>query len=517
MKRGCRELQQEQQEDASVKREKKKKKKKQKKEEHENERTSVINEKREVEDRGSQKVLSDKQLRKKLKAARKRAGPGTGHDGAVAVLRQKYGDAFGAEVSVVEGQIHIDRLYELMGWFLEADCASRSTQRPQWVRLSNSLLVRRILFIATSVESDALCAPELGFATVSARVPGGSDCMLLCSTSGARYAARKRPAEPVTDVGHVEASAFAPFLSPRELLLKADYPFLAALSDGEGGHGFEMPQKKTAAHEGKDVVAIDCEMCLTAQGRELSRVTVVDIDGAVLYDALVKPRNKIVDYLTAYSGITEQMLRDVTRTVEEARSEVFRFIHRDTIVVGHGLENDFKALKMSHERVIDTALLYVHPSGFPRRHSLKWLARMYLGATIQTGSHDSAEDARYALLLTKSFILNEDDSRSKGLAHMLDAAQKLGRKSAVVASPNIAEWFVRGDTDYFGGCSPTAATSKIMNEGKHHFVVCVEHDANSLEALVRCASRDCFVAIVALSEREQSSARSRAKVWMKIA
>lgn len=41
-------------------------------------------------------------------------------------------------------------------------------------------------------------------------------------------------------------------------------------------------------------------MCYTTVGTELTRVTVIGHDLSVVYDSLVKPRNRILDYCTKY-------------------------------------------------------------------------------------------------------------------------------------------------------------------------------------------------------------------------
>ena len=73
--------------------------------------------------------------------------------------------------------------------------------------------------------------------------------------------------------------------------------------------------------------------------------------------------------------------------------------HNIIFSVGHGLENDFRALNLVHSLVVDTSTLYPHFFGLPYRRSLKSLAKSYLKRDIQTGTHDSLEDARASLEL----------------------------------------------------------------------------------------------------------------------
>ena len=46
------------------------------------------------------------------------------------------------------------------------------------------------------------------------------------------------------------------------------------------------------------VYAMDCEMCYTTAGLQLTRVTVVDVNMDTVFESIVKPSHPIVDYNT---------------------------------------------------------------------------------------------------------------------------------------------------------------------------------------------------------------------------
>lgn len=141
-------------------------------------------------------------------------------------------------------------------------------------------------------------------------------------------------------------------------------------------------------------VGIDCEMGYTTFGVELIRVTVVDWDTLnVVVDEIVQPYGKVIDLNTVFSGVLSV---DQGISFQEARNRVSKFVGPDTIIIGHSLYHDLNALRLLHDQVIDTACLY--PTMMrPKPYSLKNLAFRYLGRTIQTGEHDSAEDAIAAM------------------------------------------------------------------------------------------------------------------------
>ena len=148
-----------------------------------------------------------------------------------------------------------------------------------------------------------------------------------------------------------------------------------------------------------DVLAVDCEMVLTTEGQALARISIVDKDLRTVYDKLVKPSDPVTDYLTEFSGITKESLDLATATLQQVQTDILAIIQTETILIGHSLENDLCCLKIFHQRIIDTSVLYKHPEYPTYKHSLKYIAKKYLQKDIQFGAHDSVEDAKTCMEL----------------------------------------------------------------------------------------------------------------------
>ncbi|NXJ14997.1 REXO5 exonuclease, partial [Odontophorus gujanensis] len=186
-----------------------------------------------------------------------------------------------------------------------------------------------------------------------------------------------------------------------EELKKNDYP----MRDSPGCKGYMYTECDLQRTDSSPLFGLDCEMCLTARGNEVTRVSLVDAEGQCLLNELVKPESVIVNYCTRYSGVTRKMLLPVKTRLPDIQTRLKKILPRDAVLVGHSLNADLRALQMIHPSVIDTSLLFARNEG--RRFKLKFLAKAVLGKEIQCEQrlgHDPAEDARAALELAQFFI-----------------------------------------------------------------------------------------------------------------
>ena len=150
-----------------------------------------------------------------------------------------------------------------------------------------------------------------------------------------------------------------------------------------------------------DLVALDCEMVATRTGSALAQCTILSYDGDVLFHEYVRPTGPIVDYRTRWSGVLpHHMKRAVLH--EEAVIRI-KAILDGKVCIGHDLPQDFSVIGISFRRnkTRDTAffkplrtLAGLVPNQPP---SLRNLALCLLDRKIQTGAHNSLEDARAAL------------------------------------------------------------------------------------------------------------------------
>lgn len=201
------------------------------------------------------------------------------------------------------------------------------------------------------------------------------------------------------------------------------------------------------------LLALDCEMCRTGEGRmQLARVSVVDELERCVMDEIILPEQPIVDHLTEFSGITPHMIASATCSLTQAAERLAALLDGDAtatteearapaVLVGHSLENDMHALRLVHSRIIDTSILHPHPGGLPYRHSLRHLVRQRLDRSIQEGhgtvGHSSAEDALAAMHLVELLL------------PAVHAAPDADATAAVAAPQPFETFFTRPARDAF--------------------------------------------------------------------
>ena len=158
-------------------------------------------------------------------------------------------------------------------------------------------------------------------------------------------------------------------------------------------------------------LALDCEMVGVGEaGKDsiLARISVVNTSGECVYDKYVLPSETVTDYRTKVSGIRPEHLKKENAVphsmVQKEISEMFN----NRVLVGHALHNDLKVLFLSHPKkhIRDTQKCKVFrrmSRSIGSLCSLKNLAKLVLGTTIQEGEHSSVEDAKVAMRLYTTY------------------------------------------------------------------------------------------------------------------
>ncbi|CAJ0585581.1 unnamed protein product, partial [Mesorhabditis spiculigera] len=157
------------------------------------------------------------------------------------------------------------------------------------------------------------------------------------------------------------------------------------------------------------ILGLDCEMVgIGEDGKRhaLARVSLVDFSGRVVYDSYVKSTVPVTDYRTFVSGIEAQHLERAP-SFSKVRAAVEQLISGATLV-GHGLDNDLKILRLEHpvQHCRDTAYYWQFREllKISRCPPLKQLVETVLGdKQFQNGAHDPVEDAYAPLRIYKKY------------------------------------------------------------------------------------------------------------------
>ncbi|SPO22282.1 related to REX4 - strong similarity to X.laevis XPMC2 protein [Ustilago trichophora] len=221
------------------------------------------------------------------------------------------------------------------------------------------------------------------------------------------------------------------------------------------------PTKK----EPGNYLAIDCEMVgVGEKGCEsiLARVSIVNFHGALIMDRFVRPQEKVTDYRTWVSGVRPKDLKNAP-SFHEVQGEVANLI-KGKVLVGHAIQNDLKALLLSHPKplVRDTSTFQpLRDLAKTKYPSLKKLAKLVLGIDIQMEgeAHSSVEDARATMAIFRSQKSKWDEVlRGKGGHHGGG-----GGGARAMGNSNNKVWKPPANGESVNAASPALSTRRNLS------------------------------------------------------
>ena len=152
-------------------------------------------------------------------------------------------------------------------------------------------------------------------------------------------------------------------------------------------------------------IALDCEMCYTDKGFEMMKLSVIDFKTEKkLIDSIIHPDGELIIDLNSHVSGVDSIPKDAL-TFDEVMIKLAYLTDENTIIVGHGLENDLNVLRLIYPKIVDTAILFSENQvNVRRKDPLKKLAWTYLSENIQGKEHDSLEDALVPTRIVKKHI-----------------------------------------------------------------------------------------------------------------
>lgn len=205
-------------------------------------------------------------------------------------------------------------------------------------------------------------------------------------------------------------------LSPRNLAVNT--------SSNTGGVSSKVARRlkggRPLAFDAEFVSVQEEEWALTESGQKqvlretrhaLGRISVFDCPSSeVIVDDHVLPRERVVDFLTRFSGIVSDDLDPICSTkklisTRSAYLELRYLLEQGCIFVGHGLKQDFYTVNLvvPPSQILDTVEIFHQPG--MRNVSLRFLANYVLGRDIQEDIHNSVEDAKAAYELYQQALI----------------------------------------------------------------------------------------------------------------
>lgn len=183
---------------------------------------------------------------------------------------------------------------------------------------------------------------------------------------------------------------------PVARLVSSGYPRKA--ESGQPPPGFVAPPDPTAWEPRRKAVVVDCEMAVVRSGQgEVVSLSVIDFfTGQALVDCLVRPMGRIRDWKADIHGVTPTAM-SVAKSrglalegCAGAQTELWKHVNKDTILVGHSLQQKLRALRVVHAHVVDTAILASEAvfgraaARLPRMWSLSALGTDLLGLEVRS-------------------------------------------------------------------------------------------------------------------------------------